>query len=255
MKSRLETLFFLLALLAIGVHSVLAAEDEDAKVAHPLDGSWRWTFAMPDGTTIRPKLVLAVKDGKLTGTTSFRIGTEASITNAVLNGDQLRFDVIRDRDGQQILTTYSGKWDTNSIKGKVESNWAGKKESFDWVAQRAHLGVEGTWKWNRSFGGGGGRGRGFQERVELEQNGEVLTGTMPGFGFGVRAARKIEIKNGVFTNGVVYFEVERQRFGSDEKTTTYYEGKQHGDTIKGVIESTDFEGNPVEYDWDAKRSD
>src|SRR2546421_4633313 len=182
MKSAFKMPFVLLVLFATVVQPVLAAEDEDAKSTHPLDGSWRWNFTMPDGTTIRPKLVLAVKDGKLTGTTSFRAGTEAPITNAVLNGDQLRFDVIRDRDGQQILTTYSGKWDTNAIKGKVESNWAGKKEAFDWVAQRAHLGVEGTWKWNRSFGGGGGR-RGFQERVELEQNGEVLTGTMPGFGF------------------------------------------------------------------------
>lgn len=259
MKSAFKLLFGLSVLLAI---PLLAAEDEDAKTAHPLDGSWRWNFAMPDGTTVRPKLTLAVKDGKLTGTTSFRAGTEAHITNAVLNGDQLRFDVIRDRDGQQIITTYSGKWDTNSIKGKVESNWAGEKQTFDWTAQRAHIGIEGTWRWNRSFGrgggggGGGGRGgRGFQERVELEQHGELITGSMPGFSFGGRQAPKLEIQNGVFTNGVVYFEVERQRFGSDEKTTTYYEGKVHGDTIKGFIESTDFEGNPVENDWEAKRTD
>jgi len=175
---------------------------------------------------------------------------------AIVNGDQLRFDVIRDRDGQQIVTTYSGKWDTNSIKGKVESNWAGEKQTFDWTAQRAHMGVEGTWKWNRSFGrGGGGRGRGFQERVELEQHGELLTGFMPGFAFGGRQAPKIEIKNGVFTNGVVYFEVERQRFGSDEKITSYYEGKQHSDTIKGFISTTNFDGEEVEYDWEAKRAD
>src|SRR5689334_10041587 len=109
MKSAFKLLFGLSLLVAI---PLLAAEDEDAKPTHPLDGSWRWNFAMPDGTTVRPKLVLAVKNGKLTGTTSFRAGTEAPITNAVLNGDQLRFDVVRDRDGQQIVTTYSGKWDT-----------------------------------------------------------------------------------------------------------------------------------------------
>ena len=256
MKPPFKLLFAVFALLAIALNPLLAAEDEDAKPTHPLDGSWRWNFAMPDGTSVRPKLTLAVKDGKLTGTTSFRAGTETPITNAVLNGNQLRFDVVRDRDGQQIVTTYSGKWDTNSIKGKVESNWAGEKQTFDWTAQRAHLGVEGTWKWNRSFGrGGGGRGRGFQERVELEQHGELLTGFMPGFSFGGRQAPKLEIQNGVFTNGVVYFEVERQRFGSDEKTTSYYEGKVHGDTIKGFIESTDFEGNPIENDWEAKRTD
>src|SRR2546423_4544775 len=181
MKPAFKMPFVLLVFFATVVQPVLAAEDEDAKVAHPLDGSWRWNFTMPDGTTIRPKLVLAVKDGKLTGTTSFRAGTEAPITNAVLKGDELRFDVVREREGQQILTTYSGKWSTNAIKGKVESNWAGEKQTFDWEAQRAHLGIEGTWRWMSSFGR-----REFAQRVELEQNGEIVTGSMPGFGFGGR---------------------------------------------------------------------
>src|SRR4051812_39430093 len=67
-----------------------AAEEEAEKPVHPLDGAWRWSFTMPDGTASRPKVVLAVKQGSLTGIASFRPGTETPITNAVLKGDQLK---------------------------------------------------------------------------------------------------------------------------------------------------------------------
>jgi hypothetical protein len=70
--------------------SSLAAE-EQSQLAPALAGTWRWRFAMPDGSIIRPKLILKLEDGKIGGTTSFRSGTEASITNAALKGDELRF--------------------------------------------------------------------------------------------------------------------------------------------------------------------
>jgi hypothetical protein len=224
-----------------------AAEEEAEKPVHPLDGAWRWSFTMPDGTASRPKVVLAVKQGSLTGIASFRPGTETPITNAVLKGDQLKFEVVRERDGQEIVTTYTGTWNAKSIKGKVESNWAGQKQSYQWEAQRAHLGAEGTWRWPFSFRTGG---RPFQARVDLEQEGETLTGTMPGWG---RSTRKTEIKNGTIKNGEIYFETER---GSDEnKQVTIYKGKQKGDTIDGTIEFTDFEGNERKDKWEAKRVD
>ena len=233
-------------LLCLGVMGLLFAADPPPKPPHPLDGSWRWNFTMPDGTTARPKLQLSVENGKLTGVTSFRSDTENHITNAVLNGDQLRFQVIRERAGQPIITTYSGRWDTNRIVGTIESDWSGQKQSYAWEALRGHHGVEGTWRWTVRFGRGS-----FPARVELEQNGELVTGSMPGF----RGGRKIEIKNGVFTNGVVFFEIERERFGSDEKFTTYYEGKQKGDMITGFTGYTRGDGEEVEDPWEAKRVD
>ena len=160
MKANLRSVFFTLALAGLGAARLLAADEEPAKAPHPLEGSWRWNFTMPDGTTVRPKLILAVQEGKVTGTTSFRPDSESPITNAVIKGDELSFQVIRDRDGQQIVTTYTGKWDAKSIKGKVESNWAGEKQSYDWEAKRAHFGVEGTWRWTADFGRGGGGGGG-----------------------------------------------------------------------------------------------
>ena len=68
---------------------LVRAAEGDAKTAPTLEGTWRWTFTMPDGTTNRPKLKFAVEEGMLHGTTSFRAGTEAPVTNILVNGDQL----------------------------------------------------------------------------------------------------------------------------------------------------------------------
>ena len=243
---RLELAYTLICLL-FAVSRLNGADAEPTEPAHPLEGSWRWNFTMPDGTTSRPKLVLEVTKGKLTGVISFRSSTSARITNAVIDGDHLRFQVVRQRDGHPIVTTYSGKWSTNDIKGTVESDWAGEKQSYAWEAKRAHIGVEGRWQWQVSFGGG----RPFTMRVDLEQDGEILTGSMPGFG---RRAQKTDIKNGSFKDGEVYFEVE---FGTNEdKTVTIYQGKQFGDTIEGTRKRMNADGElDREDEWYAKRAD
>jgi hypothetical protein len=237
------------------------AADADLKTAPTLAGTWRWNFAMPDGTTIRPKLKVMVEDGQLLGATSFRPGGEAPITNIVVNGDQVSFQVVRQRGGEDIVTSYSGRWTDQSIKGKIESNWAGEKQVFNWDAQRAHLGVEGVWRWTNSFfagfGGGGrggpggqrpgGRGRGFESRVELEQEGHKITGKTIG-----RFGRPSPVANGSITNNEVYFEIERT-FG-ETKFVTRYQGKQDGDVIKGTMEQ-EFEGEDRVIDWEAERVD
>jgi hypothetical protein len=242
MKTRFTTFFA--AFLFVGISQIFAAEGTNSRSVHPLEGSWRWNFTMPDGSTSRPKLVLAVEQDKLSGSIRFRPTTETRITNAALNGNQIRFQVVRQRDGRPIVTTYSGKWTDQVIKGTMESNWAGEKQSYDWEARRGHIGVEGTWRWEVSFGGG----RPFSMRVDLEQDGEIVTGSMPGF----RGGRKTEIKNGSFKAGEIYFETER---GEEEnKTVTVYRGKVIGDTIEGIRETT-ADGEVRESDWFAKRSD
>jgi hypothetical protein len=240
---------------APGLPRVQSADAEAVKKAPTLEGTWRWNFVMPDGTTNRPKLRFSVEEGQLSGKTSFRTGTETALTNLVVNGDQLRFQVVRRRSERDVVTTYSGRWNDESIKGKIESDWAGEKQTFDWEAMRAHHGVEGIWRWTNSFFGGfggggrgpGGRGRGFDSRVELEQDGERITGkTIARFG------PSVTITNGVFTNGVIYFEIERTIF--ETRSVTRHLGKQSGDVIKGTMES-EVNGEEVSIDWEATRVD
>jgi hypothetical protein len=231
-------------LLAVSSQSARAA-DANAKLSSTIDGTWRWNFTMPDGTTTKPRLNLVTVDGKLTGRTRFRSGTETSITNVTLKGDDLRFQVIRERDGREIVTTYTGKWSGKTIKGRVESNWAVEKQGYDWEATRAHEGVSGTWKWTGTF-----RNRKFDIRIDLEQEGETLTGSMPIFGRG--GPRRIEIKNGSVKDGKVYFETERGT--GEDKIVTKYSATQNGDVLKGTIETL-IDGEEQKADWDARRSD
>ncbi len=237
--------------MLVAVCGPLRAADHEDKAAAAVTGTWRWNFVMPDGSTNRPKLILTLEDGRLAGTSSYRAGTEVPITNATLTGAQLRFQVVRRRDDEQFVTTYSGQLISNAIKGKIESNWAGEQQVFDWVAQRANVGVEGVWRWTNSFfggfGGGGRGGRGFETRVELEQDGEKVTGkTRSRFG------PPTSITHGSITNGVVYFEIERS-FG-DAKFVTKFRGKQTGDTIKGAME-LEVGDDLREGEWEAKRVD
>jgi len=83
--------------------------------------------------------------------------------------------------------------------------------------------------------------------VELEQEGEKLTGKTVGSRFGAAP-----ISNGSITNNEVYFEIERT-FG-EFKNITKYQGKQTGDTIKGTMES-EVEGEERVIDWEATRED
>src|SRR5256885_12784290 len=128
--------------------TVLAA---DKKPESPAVGTWKWTFSMPDGSQVSPRLKIKEEEGKLSGTSSFRTGSEVGVTNLTLSANDLSFEVARERDGQPIVSRYSGVINSNKIAGKVTSNWSGEEQSYPWEAVRM-AGIDGTWEWG--MGGG-----------------------------------------------------------------------------------------------------
>lgn len=206
-----------------------------------LDGTWHWTFRMPDGSVVAPKVKLKQVGETLSGKASHRPGTEIAITNGVAKADEIEFDVIRQRNGTTNVTHYTGKRIGDLIHGSVRSSWDGTVREYDWDAHR-NSGIEGTWKWKTQF-----RERMIDVRVTLNLDGEKLTGNLPGFG-----RRETPIKNGTFKNGEVYFEVERGR--DDFKSTQKFQGTLEGDSIKGEFE-TNFGGDPQTAEWLAQRSE
>jgi hypothetical protein len=102
--------------------------------------------------------------------------------------------------------------------------------------------LSGKWKWSAQRQNGGGR----EITLDLKQDGEKLTGTISGLGFGGES----DIEDGSFKDGQVTFKVTRSRGGQDFVTT--YSGKLTGDTIKGVVD-TDIRGNKVPREWTAER--
>jgi hypothetical protein len=98
----------------------------------------------------------------------------------------------------------------------------------------------GTWKFTVSF-----NDQSYESTLKLKQDGEKLTGTASG-----RGGTESEISDGSVKDGVVSFNVVRERDG--QKFTTKYNGKLDGDTIKGTRESN-FGGQARTSDWVAKR--
>ena len=235
------------SMLAATLIFITATQAQDANQAanSNIEGTWQWKFVMPDGAVANPKLTLALKDGKLTGTSSFRAGSETPIVNAVRTKDEIRFQIVRDRDGQDIVMIYSGKWAGNTIKGTIESNWAGEVETYDWEADRAH-GAEGSWKWSTAVGE-----RKIEVRATLKQDGAKLAGTLSGRGRGGRGGQPTRIKNGsIKEDGEIYFEVETGF--QENRSVTKYKGKLTGDVIQGTVDSNSG-GTARKVDWAAQR--
>jgi hypothetical protein len=114
--------------------------------AFAADPSGTWTFAGGGRGGAAPaqnSLVLAMKDGKLTGTLTApgRGGQPAAPVNisaAELKGDVVSFTVERNFNGNSIVTKYSGKLEGDTITGKAEGPGRdGAVTSRDWVATRA----------------------------------------------------------------------------------------------------------------------
>lgn len=199
-----------------------------------LEGVWRWDFTMPDGTTVTPRLMLYRAGDALHGTTSFRPGSAAAITNVAFHGGLLRFQVIRAGINGPVTTTYTGQWRGANLTGKIESGSAGEKQTYDWHARQLHAGVGGTWRWTTKVGD-----REIETRVNLAQQGELVTGIAPGRDVrGGRGGRAVA--NGAFKNGEIYFELPAFQSGRSRGANAppgRYRGTQHGDLIQGTITS------------------
>src|SRR5689334_3259259 len=130
------------------------------------EGTWKWTFTMPDGTKTSPRAKLKREGNVLTGKSMVGAGTEVAITDGRIDGDQVSWSVVREHAGQKVVTRYSGKLSGELLRGTIESDWSGQKQAYPWEAKRASDSPAGTWKWEVVFGrggrggGGGGGGRG-----------------------------------------------------------------------------------------------
>ena len=99
-------------------------------------GTWKWSTSSPDGE-IPTTLKLEWKDGKLTGAYSNQFG-DTAISNASLQDDVIKFDVVRDLGGKKYVVTYHGKIEGDTIKGTIEApgHDGGEGVKLDWTAKR-----------------------------------------------------------------------------------------------------------------------
>ena len=215
----------------------------DGKSKPNLTGTWKWTFNIPNGDTIEPFVKLKQDGDKLTGDLNWR-GTDTAVSEGRIKDGEVSFKVFRERDGRKVTTSYKGKLDGDTIKGKYESDWSGETRSFDWEAKRAKEAARaaGTWKWSFTTQDG----QTFETTLKLKQDGDKLTGTATG-----RGGNETEIEDGKIKGSDVSFKIVRERDG--QKFTVKYKGELKGDSIKGNSER-ERDGQTVSRDWEAKRA-
>lgn len=109
-------------------------------------------------------------------------------------------------------------------------------------AKPAASSATGTWTWTME-GRNGGQAR--EMKLTLKQEGEKLTGSMPG-----RNA-ETPISDGTIKNGELSFKIVRSMNGND--MVTKYTGKLEGDVIKFKSEM-DRNGTPQVREFEAKRA-
>lgn len=110
------------------------AKRDTAKAA-AATGNWNTALILGDGNRIEGSLKLKQDGDKLTGAT-VRNENETQIQDGKITGDEISFNVIRERDGRKVTGKYKGKISGDNIKGKVESDWSGDWQTLDWEAKR-----------------------------------------------------------------------------------------------------------------------
>jgi hypothetical protein len=125
-----------LILLSLGLLLALGNVARAAEGASDPTGTWHWTApANPDGQVPKVTFNLKLQGDILTGTVVKATGTK-NITNGVVKGDQVSFQVFSAGHAGKSVATYSGKLTQDVIKGNVEIEVADKKFSTAWEVRR-----------------------------------------------------------------------------------------------------------------------
>jgi hypothetical protein len=235
----MKTTVLLSALVALTHWQVRAA---DTNSTPKLDGVWKWSFTMPDGTKAEPKVRLKQEGEALTGNSIPRANMAIPISDAKVEGEKVSWSVTREAGGRKVTTRYEGKVEGETIKGTIMSDWAGETRRYEWLAKRAPNTPAGNWKWETVFGTAR-----FESTLKLELDGkDKLKGKAK------LRTTEVDIKEGKYKDGEISFEVVRERDGVE--TVTLYRGKLDGDTIRGESEF-EFGGQVRTREWIATRVD
>jgi hypothetical protein len=232
---------FLCLLISLTTPSLVPAADEPNERA-TASGTWRWTFTMPDGSKVEPRLKLKQEGNNLTGTSRFREGFDAPITEGRIEGNQLSFTVARERQGMKVTTLYKGTRSGDRISGTIESDWNGQKQTFPWEALRFSKDPTGTWEWSQRT-----RGRdASKSTLTLGHEEGKLFGTLKG------SRGDVEIEEGTVKDGEIAFTTTRET--EDATIITKYKAKVLGENLRGTMTTTGGERDRSSP-WEAKRID
>jgi hypothetical protein len=115
--------------LVVAFAGLARAEDKEKGKADAT-GTWKWTVEFNDQKR-EVTLKLKQEGDKLTGTVTGRNNEETKIEDGKVKGDEVSFQVTRERDGQKFVMKYTAKLSGDTMKGKVEFGADGQSRDFE----------------------------------------------------------------------------------------------------------------------------
>jgi hypothetical protein len=110
--------------------------DKVRTLAADVAGVWKLTVATKNGPTFEPTLTITSQNNSaITGTYTGENG-DTPITDGLVLGDELSFEVVRQKDGKSYKLRYSAKVVKDTIKGSVDYNFDGMTGFFDFEGKR-----------------------------------------------------------------------------------------------------------------------
>jgi hypothetical protein len=98
-------------------------------------GTWKLRVARKDGPGVEPTLKLTQSGTSLKGTYIGEQG-ETAIENALVFGDEITFDVARERNGNKYRLHYQGKIKGDTVTGSVNYDFDGIVGFLDFQGER-----------------------------------------------------------------------------------------------------------------------
>jgi len=226
------------------VSTLLATQAADEAKPDPT-GTWTWSIQTQNGETRETTLKLKREGDKITGTMTGRNGTETEIQEGKIDKDQVSFQITREREGNKMVSKYTGKLSGDKITGKSESpNRDGEVRSRDWEAKRqggSKSNISGVYKYQMKVSDD----MTLEPVLTLKQDGDKITGSVM---VNDSDAAITDVK---YADKTISFKTTRERDG--QKFTSSYNGKIEGDSITGKIESK-WGDDLRNFDWEAKKS-
>lgn len=113
----------------------------------PVGGTWKWK-TKTDAGEIANSMSLDQQFQVVTGAVSFPEGNEAAITEASLNGTQIKFSATPRIADKEVKIVYEGKVEGDTIKGtqKWLTGPSVRRQTHPWTAKRDRVDVTGRWQ-------------------------------------------------------------------------------------------------------------
>src|SRR4051812_31069586 len=112
------------ATILLGCFTLMSRAQAPTSQPAGLTGTWKWTQGF-GGNDVEFTLKLKQDGQKLTGTLSGFNNEDSPIQDGTVAADgTFTFKITRDFNGQQVVTTYTGKRTGDGLKGKSETVFA-----------------------------------------------------------------------------------------------------------------------------------